>query len=118
LGGPVPTWANVDGILVAFSLTRRACVARLIIPNLCKGLSKMMHSSLKRLGDYLTVSEAACILGVSPWTLRNWDKANKLKPRRHPLNGYRLYRREDLEALLLETAKRPKRRLERQEAQT
>ena len=49
---------------------------------------------------YLTVKEAAELLGVSPWTLRNWDRSEKLKAIRHPLNGYRLYRREELEALL------------------
>lgn len=49
---------------------------------------------------YLTVKEAARLLGVSRDTLRNWDRADKLKPVRHPINRYRLYRREDLEGLL------------------
>src|SRR5437588_253113 len=35
-----------------------------------------------------------------PGTLRNWDRANKLKPSRHPLNRYRLYGRKELEKLL------------------
>lgn len=52
------------------------------------------------LADYLTVGEAAEQLGVSRSTLRNWDKAGKLKPYRHPVNGYRLYLREELERLL------------------
>src|SRR5438045_3125047 len=50
--------------------------------------------------EYLTVSEAAEFLGVSPWTLRNWDKAGRLRPQRHPKNGYRIYRHEDLQAVL------------------
>lgn len=54
------------------------------------------------LGDYLTVGEAASTLGVSRSTLRNWDKKGKLKPYRHPLNGYRLYNRKELDALLRE----------------
>lgn len=54
------------------------------------------------LGDYLTVGEAAATLGVSRSTLRNWDKAGKLKPYRHPINSYRLYNRRELEALLKE----------------
>ncbi|MEX2140043.1 MAG: PAS domain S-box protein [Pirellulales bacterium] len=54
----------------------------------------------RTLADYLTVSEAAEYLGVSPWTLRNWDNSGKLKPIRHPVNGYRIYRGEDLEVLL------------------
>jgi PAS domain S-box-containing protein len=52
------------------------------------------------LADYLTIGEAAEFLGVSPWTLRNWDRAGKLRTLRHPKNGYRIYRREDLAALL------------------
>ncbi len=50
--------------------------------------------------DYLTVSAAADFLGVSRATLRNWDRNGKLRPRRHPQNGYRIYLHEDLEAVL------------------
>ena len=46
------------------------------------------------------MGEAALTLGVSRSTLRNWDKAGKLKPQRHPINGYRLYNRQELETLL------------------
>jgi excisionase family DNA binding protein len=56
--------------------------------------------AIPNLAEYLTVGQAAGELGVSRGTLRNWDRAGKLKPRRHPLNGYRLYRRADLEKLL------------------
>jgi DNA-binding transcriptional MerR regulator len=52
------------------------------------------------LGDYLTVKDAASFLGVCPGTLRNWDRAGKLKPVRHPMNGYRLYLRSALDAVL------------------
>lgn len=50
--------------------------------------------------DYLTVSEAADLLGVSASTLRNWDRVGKVKAIRHPMNGYRLYRKEELLNLL------------------
>jgi excisionase family DNA binding protein len=50
--------------------------------------------------DLVTVTEAADILGVSPSTLRNWDRAGKLKAKRHPFNDYRLYERRQLERLL------------------
>jgi MerR family copper efflux transcriptional regulator len=62
-------------------------------------LEQQNHDAL-RLGDYLTIAEAAGFLGVSPATLRNWDKVGKLKAVRHPVNGYRLYRQEDLKRLL------------------
>lgn len=50
--------------------------------------------------DYLRVGEAAALLGVSPGTLRNWGRAGKIREHRHPVNGYRLFLRDDLEALL------------------
>jgi PAS domain S-box-containing protein len=50
---------------------------------------------------YRTVGEAAEFLGVSRATLRNWDRSGKLKARRHPKNGYRIYLHGDLESLLL-----------------
>ena len=59
---------------------------------------------LPNLQNYATIKEAAAFLGVSPKTLRAWDRAGKLKPVRHPLNRYRLYLREDLEAFLRQVA--------------
>jgi excisionase family DNA binding protein len=50
--------------------------------------------------DYLTVKDAAEFLGVSPSTLRNWDRSGKVKAIRHPVNGYRLYPKEGLKSLL------------------
>lgn len=52
--------------------------------------------------QYITIKEASKILGVSPLTLRNWDKNGKLKAHRHPINNYRVYKIEDLEALIKE----------------
>jgi excisionase family DNA binding protein len=52
--------------------------------------------------DYVQIREAAQILGVSEGTLRNWDRAGKLRAHRHPINGYRLYRASDLHAVLRE----------------
>jgi CheY-like chemotaxis protein len=54
----------------------------------------------RNFAEYLTVGEAAQFLGVSPATLRNWDRSGKLKPRRHPQNGYRIYLHEDLQSVL------------------
>lgn len=47
--------------------------------------------------DLLTVSQAAALLGTTAKTMRNWDNAGKLKALRHPINGYRLYRRSEIE---------------------
>jgi excisionase family DNA binding protein len=49
---------------------------------------------------YLTVKEVAKLLGVTPLTIRNWDKSGKLKAIRHPINNYRIYRLEDIERFL------------------
>lgn len=50
--------------------------------------------------DLLTIGGAASLLGVSVSTLRNWDRRQKLTARRHPINGYRLYDRAELLALM------------------
>jgi excisionase family DNA binding protein len=44
--------------------------------------------------DILSIKEAAELLGVSEVTLRRWDKRGKFSPHRHPVNGYRCYRRD------------------------
>lgn len=49
--------------------------------------------------QFITIKQAASILGVSPLTLRNWDKNGKLKAYRHPMNNYRVYKMEDLETV-------------------
>ncbi len=46
--------------------------------------------------DYLTVKAACELLGVSPNTLRSWGATGKVTEYRHPLNNYRLYRRDEL----------------------
>lgn len=45
---------------------------------------------------FVTIKEASYILGVSPLTLRNWDKSGKFPASRHPMNNYRVYKTEDL----------------------
>ena len=52
------------------------------------------------LEEYLTVKEAAEFLGVAANTIRNWDLAGKIPVYRHPINSYRLFKREDLEEVL------------------
>lgn len=53
-----------------------------------------------KITDYLTIKAAAAHLGVAVNTLRNWEKSGKLVAHRHPINGYRLYKRADLDAIL------------------
>jgi excisionase family DNA binding protein len=55
---------------------------------------------MERLNGYLRIQEAAAYLGVSPNTLRNWGREEKIPEFRHPVNNYRLYRPSDLEAIL------------------
>ncbi|MHC4176895.1 MAG: helix-turn-helix domain-containing protein [Planctomycetota bacterium] len=62
-------------------------------------MDEKRHTS-RHLDDYLQVGQAAAFFGVSRSTLRNWGRSAKLKASRHPLNGYRLYRKADLQALL------------------
>lgn len=49
---------------------------------------------------YFSIKEAAEILGVSPLTLRNWDKSGKFRANRHPMNNYRVYKLSALEHII------------------
>ena len=57
------------------------------------------------LSQYVLVAEAACILGVSVNTVRNWARGGKIPHHRNPANGYRMFRRKDLDRFLAEAAK-------------
>ena len=49
---------------------------------------------------YFSIREAAEILGVTPLTLRNWDKSGKFPAQRHPMNNYRVYKLSALERVI------------------
>lgn len=59
-------------------------------------------------GKYLTVKEVAKLLGVTPLTLRNWDKQGKLRALRNPINNYRIYKAEEIELFLRKIESRGK----------
>lgn len=54
---------------------------------------------LQRKG-FVTVKEAAELLDVAPNTVRAWGAAGSITEYRHPVNNYRLYKRQELEKLL------------------
>ena len=58
-----------------------------------------------RLSEYVMVAEAAEILGVSQGTIRTWAADGKIPMHKNPANGYRLFRRDDLEKFLAKVAK-------------
>jgi DNA-binding transcriptional MerR regulator len=49
---------------------------------------------------FITIKQAAKILGVSPLTLRNWDNSGKFPAGRHPISNYRVYKIEHIEELI------------------
>lgn len=55
---------------------------------------------MQALRDFLRISESAEYLSVSPNTLRNWENAGKIVAHRLPVNGYRLFKKDELDALL------------------
>ncbi len=58
-----------------------------------------------KLSEYVKVAEAAEILGVSLGTVRTWAADGKIPMHRNPANGYRLFKREELEKFLRNIAK-------------
>ena len=55
---------------------------------------------MPKLSEYVKVAEAAEILGVSSGTVRTWAADGKIPMHRNPANGYRLFKREELEKFL------------------
>lgn len=53
-----------------------------------------------KLSEYVKVAEAAEILGVSQGTVRAWAEAGKIPMHKNPANGYRLFKRAELEQFL------------------
>lgn len=49
---------------------------------------------------FITIHQAAQLIGVSALTLRNWDKSSKFRAARHPMNNYRVYTLEQIESLM------------------
>ena len=49
--------------------------------------------------NFITIKQASEMLGVSKDTLRRWDKAGKLKTKRHPMNNFRIYDPLEVESL-------------------
>ena len=45
---------------------------------------------------YYTINKFAKIIGVTPQTLRNWDRSGRLHPHHTSTNGYRYYSEEQL----------------------
>lgn len=61
--------------------------------------------NVEKLSEYVKVAEAAEILGVAQATLRAWAEDGKIPMHKNPANGYRLFRRADLEQFLADVAK-------------
>ncbi|WP_299005113.1 DNA (cytosine-5-)-methyltransferase [uncultured Tenacibaculum sp.] len=49
---------------------------------------------------YYSISEAADVLGKSKETLRRWDREGKLNAVREPMSNYRVYKKEEINALI------------------
>lgn len=70
------------------------------------GMLYKVVNPMTRFREFLTVSQAAEVLGVDPMTLRRWDNARKLVAHRHPYNNYRLYKRAAIDAVLKQLVNR------------
>ena len=55
---------------------------------------------MTKLNEFMRISEAADYLGVCANTLRNWESSGKIAAHRHPVNGYRLFKKCELDEVL------------------
>lgn len=60
---------------------------------------------MTKLSEYLHTAEAAEYLGVHHNTIRKWASRGEIPMHRNPANGYRLFKRSDLDRFLVEAAK-------------
>lgn len=60
-----------------------------------------MYNNVVIMNQLLTIAQVADMLSVSKQTVRVWDKQGKLQAERHPINNYRVYRKEDIEKISL-----------------
>ena len=60
---------------------------------------------MPKLSEYLKTAEAAEFLGIAQNTLRKWAERVDVPFRRNPANGYRLFKRSDLERFLSQIEK-------------
>ncbi len=60
---------------------------------------------MTKLTEYLHTAAAAEYIGVAQNTLRKWAARGDIPMHRNPANGYRLFKRSDLDVFLKKTAK-------------
>ena len=60
---------------------------------------------MQKLTEYLKTADAADYLGIAQNTLRKWAERGEIPMRRNPANGYRLFKRSDLDKFLKKVAK-------------
>lgn len=60
---------------------------------------------MTKLSDFLHTAAAAEYLGVAQNTIRKWAANGDVPMHRNPVNGYRLFKRADLDKLLQKVAK-------------
>jgi excisionase family DNA binding protein len=60
---------------------------------------------MTKLTDYLHTAAAAEYLGVAQNTVRKWAARGAIAMRRNPANGYRLFKRSDLDRFLAKAGK-------------
>ena len=56
--------------------------------------------------ELISITKVCEIVGVTPQTLRNWDKSGKLKPVKRMKKGYRYYNMQNILDLKSESADR------------
>lgn len=67
---------------------------------------------------WFTISEAANYLGVSPDTLRRWEKTNKIRAPKRTAGGARRYSKELLDEILEGDKKEKKKEIKKSEKKT
>lgn len=63
------------------------------------------HNRMAKLTEYMLTAAAAEYIGVAQNTIRKWAARGEIPMHRNPANGYRLFKRSDLDKFLNTAAK-------------
>jgi DNA-binding transcriptional MerR regulator len=60
----------------------------------------MTTKKYRTISGFYRVKDVSELFGISYKTLVRWDKSEKLKSQRHPINGQRIYRKDYIDSIL------------------
>ena len=55
---------------------------------------------MAKFNEFIRIAEAAKMIGITPTTLRTWERKGKIASYRNPINNWRMYKSDEIEKLM------------------